>query len=286
MNQSKVVLRFLLPTDQDTPEAIHPTVRSFRDPAACFEAHLMLDRLSFFAPRANMSGIGKFLHQRSDLTGIISLIQAHPLGPRPCRPRAGYRDTRKRRLDHFTVMTIGSGNRHANRDTVGFRQQTAFNAFLGPICRVGAGFFPRPAGPWSWPHPSTAKTNQSLSTRHSLPEPGPRVSERLRRASIPEIANEPCCSSKCLSRSKRSIGSRFATQRGCHPGPGGPGLAAGPRRNDAYWDASVAAARSFPTVRPKSCICFSFSVLSFLNPFRGTVASEYIGYPRVIRIGS
>jgi hypothetical protein len=29
-----------------------------------------------------------------------------------------------------------------------------------------------------------------------------------------------------------------------------------------------------------------FSVLSFLNPFRGTVASEYIGYPRVIRIGS
>jgi hypothetical protein len=29
-----------------------------------------------------------------------------------------------------------------------------------------------------------------------------------------------------------------------------------------------------------------FSVSSSLNPFRGTIASEYIGYPRVIRIGS
>ncbi len=233
-----------------------------------------------------MSGIGKFLHQSSDLTGIIRLIQTHPLRTLPSRPRAGNRDTRKRRLDHLAVMAIGPGNRHANRDTVGFRQQTAFNAFLSPIRRVGPGFSPRPAGPWSWPHPSTAKTNQSLSARHSLPEPRPRVSERLPLASIPEIANEPCCSSKCLSHSKRSIGSRFTTQRGCHPSPAGPGLSAGPRRNDAYWGASVSKARFFPRVRPKSCICSLFSVFSFLNPFRGIVASEYIGYPRVIRIGS
>ena len=286
MNQGKVILRFLLPTDQDTPEAIHPTVRPFCHPAACFEAHLMLDRLSFFAPRANMSGIGKFLHQRSDLPGIIRLIQTHPLGTYPCRPRAGYRDTLKRRLDHFTVMAIGPGNRHANRDTVGFCQQTAFNASLGSIRRVGAGFFPHPAGPWSWPRPSTATTNQSPSARHSLPEPGPRVSETLRLASIPEIANERCCWNKYPSRSKRSTGSRFAAQRECHPWPGDPGLAAGPRRNDACWDASVSKARSFPIARPKSCIGFLFSVSSSLNPFRGTIASEYIGYPRVIRIGS
>ncbi len=233
-----------------------------------------------------MSGIGKFLHQSSDLTGIVSLIQTHPLGALPCRLRAGYRDTLKRRLDHFTVMAIGPGNRHANRDTVGFRQQTAFNAFLGSIRRIGAGFSPRPAGPWSWHHPSPATTNQSLSTRHSLPEPGPRVSETLRLASIPEIANERCCWNKYPSRSKRSTGSRFAAQRGRHPSLGGQGLLACPRRNDACWDASVSKARSFPTVRPKSCIGFLFSVFSFLNPFRGTIASEYIGYPRVIRIGS
>jgi len=286
MNQSKVVLRFLLPTDQDTPEAIHPTVRSFRHPPACFEAHLMLDRLSFFAPRANMSGIGKFMDQRSYLTGIISLIQTHPLRVLLRRLWAGDRDTLQRRPDHFTVMPIRPGNRHANRDTVGFCQQTAFNAFLGPIRRVGAGFFPRPAGPWSWPHPSTAKTNQSLSARHSLPEPRPRVSERLRLASIPEIANERYCLNQYPSRSKRSIDNRFATQRRCHPWPGGQGLSACPRRNDVYWDAGVSKARSFPIVRPKSCIGFLFSVFPFLNPFRGTIASEHIGHSEVIRIDS
>ena len=286
MNQSNVVLRFLLPTDQDTPEAIHPAVRSLRHPAARFEAHLMLDRLSFFTTRADMSGIGKFLDQRSYLTGIIGLIQTHPLRVLLRRLWAGDRDTLQRRPDHFTVMSIRSGNRHANRDTVGFRQQTAFNTFLGPIRRVGAGFFPHPAGPWSWRHPSTATTNQSLSTRHSLPTPGPKVSEKRRLASIPEIANERCCLNKYPSRSKRSIGSRFATQRGCHPWPDGPALSAGPRRNDVYWDASVSKARFFPIVRLKSCICFLFSAFSSLNPFRGTIASEYIGHSGVIRIGS
>jgi len=233
-----------------------------------------------------MSGIGKFLHQSSDLTGIIRLIQTHPLGTRPCRPRAGYGDTLQRRLDHLTVMAIGSGNRHAHRDPVGFRQQTAFNAFLGPIRRVGAGFFPHPAEPWSWRHPSPATPNQSLSARHTPPAPGPKASEKLRPASIPEIANERYCLNKYPSRSKRSTGSRFATQREYHPGPAGPVLSAYPRRNDAYWDAPVTKARSFSRVRLKSCICFLSYVSSFSNPFRGTVASEYIGYPRVIRIGS
>ena len=286
MNESKVVLRFLFPTYQDTPEAIHPTVCSLRHPAAGFEANLMLDCLSFFTARANMGGIGKFLDQSSYLTGIISLIQTHALRVLLRWLRASYRDTRKGRLDHLAVMSIRAGNRYANRDTVSFGQQTAFNPFFGPIRRVGAGFFPRPAGPWSWPHPSTAKTNQSASTGHSLATPGPRVSEKLRLASIPEIVNARCYLNKYPSRSERSIGSRFSIQTRCHPSPCGPVLSVGLRQNDAYWDASVSKARSFPKARLRSYICFSFSVLSSLNPFRGTIASEYIGHSRVIRIGS
>ena len=112
MNKSKVVLRFLLPTYQDTPEAIHPTVCSLRHPATRFEANLMLDRLSFFAARTNMGGIGKFLDQSSYLTRIISLIQTHPLRLLLCWLWASYRDTLKRRLDHFAVMSIRPGNRH------------------------------------------------------------------------------------------------------------------------------------------------------------------------------
>jgi hypothetical protein len=51
-------------------------------------------------------------------------------------------------------------------------------------------------------------------------------------------------------------------------------------------DALAATARFLPTIRPKSCFCSLFSVLSSLNPFKGTVAFEYVGNSRVIRIGS
>ena len=53
-----------------------------------------------------------------------------------------------------------------------------------------------------------------------------------------------------------------------------------------YSGASVSAARFFPIVRLKSYICFLFFVFSFLNPFKGIIAFEYIGNSVVIRIGS
>ena len=155
-------------------------------------------------------------------------------------------------------------------------QHTALNASFGPIRRIGAGFFPRPAGLCSSRHPWTAKTSQSLSTRHTHQEPSPRVSEKRRLASIPVIVNAPCYSNKYPSRSARSIDSRFARQRRCRPWPGDRGLSAGLLQNDAYWGASGAKARSFPRVRLKSCIGFLFFVFSSLNPFRGTIAFEYI----------
>jgi hypothetical protein len=45
-------------------------------------------------------------------------------------------------------------------------------------------------------------------------------------------------------------------------------------------------ARSFSTIRLKSCIYFLFSVFSSLNPFKGITAFDYIGYSGLIRIGS
>ena len=286
MKKAKVILRFLLPSYQYATETIHPTVRSLGHPPAGLEANLTLDRLGFFTPRANMSSIRKLSYQGSYLTRIVGLIQTHALWFLRPRLWANHRNALQRCFNHFAVMPICPGNRQADRDTVGFRQQTALNASFGPIRRIGTGFFPRPAGLCSSRHPWTAKTSQSLSTRHTREEPSPRVSEKRRLASIPEIVNVRCCSNKCPSRSERSIDNRFAIQRRCHPWPCGPGLSAGLRRNDAYWDASGAKARFFPTVRLKSCICFLSFVFSSLNPFRGTIASDYIGQQAVIRIDS
>lgn len=285
MKKAKIILRFLLPAYQYAPETIHPTVRPLGHPATGLEANLTLERLGFFTPRANMSGISKLFYQGSYLTRIIRLIQTHPLRLLRRRLRANHRNTLQRGFNHFAVMPVRPGNRQTNRDTVGFRQQTTLNAPFGPIRRIGAGFFPRPAELCSSRHPWPAKTSQSLSTRHTLEGPSPRVSEKRRLASILEIVNARCYSNKYPSRSAHSIGSRFAIQRRCRPWPCGPGLSAGLRRNDAYWGASGAKARFFPIVRLKSCICFLFFVFSSLNPFRGTIASEYIGQQGVIRIG-
>jgi hypothetical protein len=233
-----------------------------------------------------MSGISKLFDQGSYLTRIIRLIQTHALRFLRRRLWTNHRNTLQRGFNHLAVMPVRPGNRQTNRDTVGFRQQTALNTPFGPIRRIWPGFFPRPAGPCSSRHPWTAMTSRSLLTRHTREAPSPRVSEKRRLASIPEIVNGRCYSNKYPSRSAHSIDSRFAVQRRCRPWPCGPRLSAGLRRNDAYWDASGAKARSFPIVRLKSCICFLFFVFSSLNPFRGTIASDYIGYPEVIRIGS
>ena len=286
MKKAKIILRFLLPSYQYTPETIHPTVSSLGDPATGFEANLMLDRLGFFTTRANMSGISKLFHQSSYLTGIISLIQTYALRLLLRRLRARHRDTLKRSLNHFAVMSIRPGNRQADRYTIGFSQQTSFNALFGPIRRVWAGFSPRQAGPCSSHRPWTAKTSQSLSTRHSSQEPSPRASEKLRLRSTPETASGLYCWNKSPFRSERSTDSRFAVQRIFRSWPCDRPPSACHLRNDVYLDALAEVVRSFAIIHPRYCICFLFFVFSFLNPFKGTVAFEYIGNSGVIRIGS
>ena len=286
MKQSQIILRFLFPTRQDAAEAVHPAMRAFHNPTASLEASFMLDRLGFFPPGSNVSGITKLSDQTSYLARIVSLIQRHTLRLFFCRFRTLYRDTFYRCLNHLAVMPIRSIDCQADRHTPCVGQQTPFNAFLSPIRRVWAGFSPRPMGLWSWHHPSTARTSQSLSTRHSLSEPVPTVSEKHRLGSTPEIARGLCCSNRCRSRSAHSIDNRSAKQKGCHPLLCDRALAVCRRRNDAYSGASVSTAQFSPMICLKSCICSLFYVYSSLNPFKGIVAFEYIGHSGVIRIGS
>ena len=286
MKKTKIIFRFLLPPYQYAPETIHPTVCSLSDPATGFEANLALDRLGFLTTRANMGSISKLFYQSSYLTRIVSLIQTHSLRFLRSRLWARHRDTLKRSLNHFAVMSIRPGNRQADRYAVGFRQQTSFNALLGPIRRVWTGFFPRQVGPCSSPRPLTAKTSQSLSTRHSLEEPSPRVSEKLRLRSTPETASGLYYWNKSLFHSERSTDSRFAVQRIFRSWPCDLSPSACHHRNDVCSDALAAAVRSFPIIYLRACICLLFFVSSSLNPFKGTVAFEHIGNSRVIGIGS
>lgn len=286
MKQRQIIFRLLFPTRQYAAEAIHPAMCPLYNPAASLEADLMLNGLCLLATRTNMSSIAKRFHQVSYLTRIITFIKAHTMFFPFSRLWPFHWNTFYSRLRHFTIMPVGSINRQANRHSRTFGKQTAFNAFFSSVSRVWAGFSPRQAGLWSWRHPSIAMTSQFLSIHHNLSMPSSRVSEKLRLLPIPEIANEPYCWNKYSFHSMHSIDSRFAVRREYRPSLCDPALSACRRQNDAYSDASVSMAQFFPIIRLKSCICFLFSFFSSLNPFKGIIASEYIGYSGVIRIGS
>jgi len=49
---------------------------------------------------------------------------------------------------------------------------------------------------------------------------------------------------------------------------------------------SAAAVRFSPIICLKTCICFLFFVFPFLNPFKGTIAFEYISNSGAFRIAS
>jgi len=261
-------------------------MRPFHNPTPSLEASLLFNSLCFFATRTNMNCIAKLFHQISNLTRIVTLVQTHTLSFSLRWLRTFYRNTLYRSLCHFTIMPICTGNLQANRYAGCFRQQTSLNTFFGPVRRVWASFFPRQAGLWSWLHPSTAMTSQSLLTRHSLADSTPRVSQKLRLRSTPEIVSGLYCLNKYQFHSMRSTDSRFAAQKRLRPWPCDLPLAACHRQNDAYSDAWAAVVLSFPIIRLKSCICFLFFVFSSLNPFKGTIAFEYVGNSGVIRIGS
>ena len=271
---------------QDAAKPVHPAMCSLYDPASRFETSLMFNRLCFFAARANMSRIAKFFHQVSYLTRIIPFIKTHALFFSLSRLWPFYWNTFYRRLCQFAIMSICSVNRQATRDSGTVGQQTAFNAFFGPVRRVWAGFFPRPAGLWSWRHPSIATTSQSLSTHHNRPELWPTVSEKSQLLPISEIVSAPCCWNQYRFRSMHSIGSRFAIRKIFHPWLCDPVLSACRRRNGACLNAWVSTARFFPITHLKFYNGFLLFVFSSLNPFKGLIASDYISYSGVIRIGS
>jgi hypothetical protein len=281
MKQSQIILRFLLPPRQDAAEAIHPAMRPFHNPAPSFEASFMFDRLGFFTSGSDVGCITKLFHQISYLIRIVSLIQRHTLRFLLCRLRTRYCNTFYRCLNHLAVVPICSLDCQANRHTACLGQQTAFNAFFGPICRIGAGFFPRQVGLLSWHHPWIAKTNQCLSTHRSLSEPVPTFAERHQLGSTPEIASGLCCWSKYRSHSRRSTDNRFGAQKEFRPWPCGQASSACHHRNDVYWGALVSVARFFPIIRLKSYICFLLFVFSSLSPFKGIIAFEYIGHQRL-----
>ena len=79
MQRPQVVAHFLIPPDEQTPEAIHPAMRAFDNPPPGFEAHLLLERLGFVPSRPDMRGQAKLWQPVSHLVIVIAFLQAQSL---------------------------------------------------------------------------------------------------------------------------------------------------------------------------------------------------------------
>jgi hypothetical protein len=169
MQHARVILRFLLPTNQNSTVSVHPTVCPFGHPAASLEPRGTPDQLRLLTARANMRREPKFPREVTDFVIVIPFVQAQVLRPVPRRPRSFHGNVFDRLPRKFEVVDVRAGHGQSHRNTVRLGEQTALGAGFGSIRRVGAGFSPRPAVPWSSPRPCSAKTSSTPSVRRTLP---------------------------------------------------------------------------------------------------------------------
>src|SRR6266849_4425880 len=208
MEKRQVILRLLVPADQQAAKAIHPGMRPFDHPPARPESRFRFERLGFLPARPNVGGKAEFLEGVAHLGVIIPFVQTHPLRPFLRRLRTLDDDAVDRRAYQFHVVAVRSFHRHPDGHAMAVRQDAPFHPALAAIGRIRTGFFPRPTGLSSSPRPSTANPSRSPALRQ-------RSSRRLATVSGRPPLSPTLGTDHALS-SARTI-------------PSGPGLATGNR---------------------------------------------------------
>ncbi len=283
MQHTRVILRFLLPTNQNATVSIHPTVCPFSHPAASLKPRGTPDQLCLLATRANMRREPEFPRQVTHFVEVIPFVQTQVLRLVQRRPGSFHGNAFDRLPRKLEVVDVCSRHGQSHRNTVRLGEQTSLGAGFGPIRGVWAGFSPRPAAPWSWPRPCSAKTSSTPSVRRTLPIRPATISGTPPPASIPETADAPLNSNKSPWRSTHSIGSRFAPQKESHPWRPDHLAGADPARADLCSHAPATTAPQTPKTHPNTAID---SIASLHPPFRASKPERIIDHSPVFGIGS
>src|SRR5712692_4906144 len=252
MQKRKVVLGFLVPTNENAPKAIHPTVSTFHHPAPRFFLSSPLELLGLFAARTNMRCEPKFCQEVVHFLKVVALVQTHALwlclrGHWPIWHNVFDGFARQ-----FHIVAIGSCDGQTNRHTVSLGQQATFDATFAAIGGVRPAFFPHPAALWSWHHPCSASPNPALSIHQSVRRRVPRISKRRLPLPIPEIAHGPSNPNTGRFHPGLSIDSRCVGHRKCHPRIFGPAPVDVRRQSDGYSGGQAVTVETLPRVH-RSC---------------------------------
>jgi hypothetical protein len=102
----EIILRLLLPTNENATESIHPAVRALDYPAASLESDVAPSGMSFLAAGANVSREAEMLRERADLIVVVSLVDAQSLLVSICWPGPSNPRTCNSVREHLEVISI------------------------------------------------------------------------------------------------------------------------------------------------------------------------------------
>lgn len=283
MQHTRVILRFLLPTNQNATVSIHPTVCPFSHPAASLKPCGTPDQLRLLTPRANMRREPEFPRQITHFVKVIPFVQTQVLRLVQRRPGSFHGDAFDRLPRKLEVVDVRPRHGQSHRNTVRVGEQTSLGAGFGSIRRIRARFSPRPAVPWLSPRPCSAKTSSTPSVRRTLPIRLATVSGTRPPASIPETDDAPLNSNKSPWRSTHSTGSRFAPRKESRPSRPDHLAGADPARVGLCSHAPATTAPQTPKTHPNTAID---SIASLHPPFRASMPERTIDNLGVFGIGS
>ena len=256
MQKGDVVVGALVPTDQDAPETVQPTMSPFHYPAPGFETSCSFDGLSLLASTADVGGEAELGQGAAHFGEVAAFIQAHTLGMLWAGCRSWHRQAVHRRPYQLHVVAVGpvhrQSHRQSHRNARGFSQQAALDAPLASVGGVGAGFPPRPGETWSWRRPGSANSSPDPSGHHSVPAPPATVPGTPQRQPIPESADGRWSPNRCPWRPRPSTGSPCAARRRCHWRKCGREPGAGRRRTDGCSHARGSGAPALPKAHRRS----------------------------------
>ena len=213
MEEGEIVFRLFIPTNENTPETVHPTMSTFNDPTPCTFSCFFLQFFGFFATGANMRSESKFTQSIAHIIKIITSIHADVLFFLRRWLWAFDHNLRQGFVNQFHVVTIGSCNRQANGNSLAFGQQTAFDTAFRSVRWIGADFFPRPAVLWSLHHPGLAIPSRFPLFRRTFRRLLATISRRLQPQPILENDHAPLTWRVTLSHSGFPIAHRCAIHR-------------------------------------------------------------------------
>jgi len=213
MNEGQVITDFLFPADKQTPRTVRPRVATFDHPTASALSSATLHL--HFAFTRNVRYISKASRKRFRGTTAVAFVQTEML-PTPS-DRLGTRQGNRlqRSTQQFDVVSVGTGDRDAQRHAAAVRHDRSLDAELTAIGGVFAGFFPRPTVPWSWLRLTLAIASRSRVSCHTFAGIVSKSDGTPGVGSILESTDAPCWMNRTAAATP-STDSPCATDRRFH----------------------------------------------------------------------